>query len=1059
MVDEHQLCVKGMTCSHCTSRVSRLLLALPGVLEARVELPSSATVRGTVPIEQLLAAVNAAGFEATRASACVKLRVSGMMCHNCTAKVERALRALDGVDDVTVDLEEGGRAVVYGGLPAAALIAAVEACGKGAALQDEAQAALPEQVLLHVGGMTCTGCSSKVERALLAVGGVRRVSVDLSSKLVAVHGGAAAAPLLAALAAIGKPATLTDEPRAPWGDDPSDASELELLPKPAAEHCTQLLLAVGGMTCAACVGAVERAVRSVDGVSAVSVSLMGKSGKVHFDKDLTHAGAIVRAIEQAGFSAEALSEDDSISSSSHGKEARAWGRQFAGSVVFSLPIFLISMVLPFTAAGDALVAEVIPGLKLRTLLLWILASPVLFGFGLRFYRSAFNAVRHGATNMDVLVSLGSSAAYVYSVLFTCLSIATGGKSASEAECFETPAMLITFVLLGKYLEASAKGKASQAMSALISLQPRTALRCAGCWDLETSPEEVDVSDLVKGDVVKVLPGAQVPSDGAVLRGTSTVDESMITGESLPVLKAEGAAVVGGTINGSGVLWVLVAASTREGTLAQIMRVVSDAQHRRPAVQAFADRVSFYFVPVVVLLALLTWLVWAAAVFADVITEDYLTHCNLPNGQLLAFMFGCAVLVIACPCALGLATPTAVMVGGGVAASLGILIKGGDVLETASKVNAIVFDKTGTLTVGELTVFDVVPFAQDGADAVDSTALLRLCASAERGSEHPIGKAICRRARELSIATVEPRDFTAAAGEGLECEVDGWRVLVGSRGWMAAHDCPLDAARATEWEAAGHSIVLVARAPLGGGARFRLLGIVRLSDALKPDARAVVLQLRAQGLEVYMMSGDTSRAALAVAELAAIPPHCVAAEVKPAEKAERVRKLQGEGRVVAMVGDGVNDAPALAQADVGIAVRSGTDIAIETADIVLMKSALHDVSISLHLARAVMRRIRINFVWAFGYNLIGIPLAAGVFFPIFLIQLPPMFAGAAMALSSVSVVCSSLLLRFYRPPRLDGVATRRRWWWSKSRTVAPLTREIQSTGSLLSGHACSTSTFA
>lgn len=674
-------------------------------------------------------------------------------------------------------------------------------------------------------------------------------------------------------------------------------------------------------------------------------------------------------------------------------------------------------------------------------------------------------------------------------------------------------MLITFVLAGKCLEATARGKASEAMTRLLRLQPPTALVCddpsrilkqaatarteaeapvggvgeargASCSAmphasraLEAAEEvasavgvhEVDVSTLAKRDVIKVLPGSQVPLDGVVLLGCSSVDEAMLTGEAMPVPKAAGDRVVGGTINQSGLLWVQVTAASADSVLAQIAAVVADAQHRRPKVQAFADKVSTYFVPVIIVLSLITYTTWSLADAFGVLPRHYITHCGLDNGQLFAFMFGCAVLVVACPCALGLATPTAVMVGGGIAAAHGILVKGGDVLENAARVTAVIFDKTGTLTTGKLCVADVAvlnpvlapaagsgesgdaaaPAATSGTLSADD--LLALAASAETGSEHPIGKAVHTAAveRGLSSALCEPTHFEASPGHGMSCLVRGRRVLVGSRSWMCAHGLqPSEAAEArmAQAEYRGETAVLVATevagAPGGGGGshagdgaasggataccsfqRLRVdsvdslavVGMVSVSDQVKPEAPSVVAHLEQLGLECWMVSGDNERTARYMAERCGLAPSRVLAEVKPEAKAAKVEELQQLGQVVAMVGDGVNDAPALAQADVGIAVATGTDVAIEAADVVLMKSHLADVCTTVDLSKTVMRRIRINFFWAFAYNICMVPFAAGVLYPFLLIQLPPMFAGAAMALSSVSVVCSSLMLHLYRPP--------------------------------------------
>ena len=759
----------------------------------------------------------------------------------------------------------------------------------------------------------------------------------------------------------------------------------------------------------------------------------------------------------------------------------------------------------------------------------------------------------------------------------------GMGHSDEEEVFETAAMLIMFILLGKALEALAKGRTSQAISRLLRLQPPTALRVPGCWDNSGEASEVPISELKLRDVVKILPGAQVPADGKVLRGRSVVDEAIMTGESLPVVKKPGDAVVGGAINGQGVLYVLVEATGSTTVLATIMRIVSEAQHRKVPVQQFADRISRVFVPFVVAAAIVTYASWAVGGALGAVTPAMLTDAGVRDPNFLAFMFGCAVLVVACPCALGLATPTAVMVSCALAASrLGLLVKGGDVLEYAARVTAILFDKTGTLTTGRIAVHalcrcdgdEVVevetipaharvalsgedtakddkhasssPAAAGGAagaptthpssSAAASVALsnemlhvLRLAASAESSSQHPIAKAVVRAHAVLAgggatSATAAPKatqtaDGSAAAGEedhafwvaklreaeeqglpkrmiaslrkreeearsivrratvpddpsavvealfveevageGLRCVVGDRAVLAGNRGWLASHGLQLSAAQEETmvgYEAIGCTAVLVAaterkdslRLPVSaesstprGGAQLpwrtdavegervrvdglRLVAIIAVSDVLKPEAPAIVAHLKQSKVDVWMASGDNARTARHIAALANIAPERVLAGVKPEGKKRKIEELQQGGHVVAMVGDGINDAPALAQANVGIAVGSGTDVAFETADMVLMRPHLHGVLTAVDLARATLRRIKLNFVWAFAYNVVGIPFAAGVFYPAFRLHLPPMFAGIAMVGSSVSVVCSSLMLNCYRPPAIVRKAER------------------------------------
>ena len=1072
--------VGGMHCSHCSGQVTKALNAVPGVDEASVDLEShSAVATGTASAAALVRAIEECGFSAALAPV-IELRVGGMHCSHCSGQVTKALSAVPGVDEATVDLEHQ-MAHVRGQPSVAELIAAVVACGFTAEQAGEAVAATSAlQVPIAASGASVSdpAAPSTLLGSLQAV--VATAHRSLSPRRSPPPDHEELSGLLSAKSALSPSILeqggfeLTSPLRASASQEERNGSEQSAAARGTAGAAGRVVvLRIGGMSCAACVGAVERALLAHPGVKLASVSLMAGSGKVTYDPGRTQPRTIVDVVTDLGYDAELHEahgpEDRSTAGrSAASQEAAVWFRQFLGSTVFTLPIFMIAMVLPLTPAKALLKKPVIPGLSLRVLLLGILATPVQFGFGSRFYRSAYGALRHGSTNMDVLVALGSSAAYFYSLGFTTVSVVTSGRQAKDQECFETSAMLITFILLGKWLEATARGKASEAMSKLLQLQPPTALLCAdpdaaerirvqagspreapSITDAakpatgEVAVKEVAVSGLRKGDVIKVLPGSQVPLDGIVLDGASSVDEAMLTGEALPVPKSKGSRVVGGTINGGGLLWVGVAAIAADSTLAQIAAVVADAQHRRPRVQAFADKVSTYFVPVIVALALITYATWTLADASGVLPRHYITHCGLDDGQLFAFMFGCAVLVVACPCALGLATPTAVMVGGGIASKHGILIKGGDVLENAACVTCVIFDKTGTLTRGVLEVADTVVWTDDAVASGGVDGMLALAASAETGSEHLVGRAIVAHANKRGMPLVEPTDFVTSPGHGLQCRVRGRKVLVGSRAWMAAHGVPVteraeaDMVRAEE---AGCTAILVATeaASTGKGDGLALLGMISVSDSLKAEAAGVVSHLQARGVVCWLVTGDNERTAHHMAERCGIPRSRVLAEAKPQAKAAKVRELQQRGHDVAMVGDGVNDAPALAAAHVGIAVASGTDVAIEAADIVLMKSHLADVLIALDLSRVVMRRIRINFGWAFSYNVAMVPFAAGVLYPLLLVQLPPMFAGLAMALSSVSVVLSSLTLHFYRPPKVREAANASGTSWGWRERSTPLT---------------------
>jgi len=1017
VIEPLTLKVANMMCDHCVGSVKGALTAVPGVMSAEVDLEAgTATVMGTADIEAMLQACDAVGHPTSTIEP-LTLNVANMMCGHCVDSVTGALTAVPGVMSAVVDLE-AGTATVMGTADVQALIEACDAINHPATLPggDETTHAngaanIPGSRLrrksrdgIQEGGRTGEDggsgsapamrkgdatAASRSEQSAASFHRANGYSPNEDRDTATRMSGSKSAANIAT----------TEQPPAVLGKVLNGIA--------AEEHCT---LSIDGMTCASCVANVERKLRSIAGVAMVSVSLMGKRGNIGYQPDLVSAAQLVAGINSIGYKAEEMAQDakqESVSES-YSAEADDFKRQLLGACVFSIPALLLSMVLPMFPPLRAPLQTPMPGMgggvTIRVVVLLFLVTPVQFYFGAGFYQRAWMAVQHGNATMDVLVVLGTSTAYIYSVAFTLLCWQSAGELGCENECFETSAMLITFMLLGKYLEASAKGKASEAIGKLVKLQPPTAMLCAS---VQAEPVEVPVSSLAKGDLCKVVPGAKVPVDGTVSHGSSTVDEAMITGEATPVPKAAADAVVGGSVNGSGVLWVSVGAVGNDTVLAKIMRLVSEAQMRKPAVQAQADRVAAHFVPAVVIVALATYLAWVIAVAWKIVPQALIDFAGVADGGMLAFEFGSAVLVIACPCALGLATPTAVMVGSGVAASLGILFKGGDVLEKASQVSAVIFDKTGTLTHGTLKLTHTAVWQ----DAVSEAELLTLAASAERDSEHPIGRAIVAHARGLGLPLRDSNFFEVTAGSGLKCYVASVPVVVGNRAWLQQNGIGLSAAQeqhASSFEARGATVIFVA-------SNETLAGMIALADEPKPEAAAVVAHLQREGVMVWMVSGDNERTAKHIASRLGITN--VLAGVKPQHKAERVKALQDTGRHVAMVGDGINDAPALAIADVGIAVGSGTDVAIETADVVLMKSMLHDVVTTLHLSAVVMRRIKLNFFWAICYNVVGIPVAAGALYPYFLIKIPPMFAGFAMAMSSVSVVCSSLLLRCYAPPPL------------------------------------------
>lgn len=724
-------------------------------------------------------------------------------------------------------------------------------------------------------------------------------------------------------------------------------------------------------------------------------------------------------------------------------ESRKWRAALRAAALFTLPAFAVAIVLPHTPLRAPLLAELAQGVSLQAVLLFLLCAPVQFWIGAPFYRSAVASLRHGSASMDVLVSLGTLAAFVYSALSIALAFsapppAEGEEREPPAHFFETSAMLVTFVLLGRTLEAAAKGEASDAVQRLISAHPAQALLClpdGPAW----REQLVDSKLLHVGDVVKVVTGASVPCDGEVVAGSEgEVDESLVTGESLPVPKRPGAKVVGGSVLVDGLLYVRAERVGEETLLAQVAGLVAEAQGSKAPMQLLADRIAGVFVPAIVALAMLTFFVWYTCCELQLVPHEWMVHSS-PG--LFAFLFANAVLVVACPCALGLATPTAVMVGTGVGARLGVLIKSGAALEKMRGVTAVVFDKTGTVTEGKMQVADfrVAPAAGRSREQA-SGELWSVLLCCERGSGHPIAKALSTYASAVQHAkTLGPAErVKSEAGRGLRCVVQGREAVVGKRDYVLqalgpGGEAQLEAVAGLDGR--GYTTVYVA---VGG----RVVGGVALADKVRAEAAGVVAALQAAGVRVAMLTGDNPSTAHAVAHQVGIPPADVRAEVLPHEKGEVVQALQAEGFVVAMVGDGLNDSVALAQADAGVALGGGADVALEAADVVLVRPDLTLLYTALHLSRATFRRIVWNYVWAMGYNITAVPLAAGVFFPLTHTSIHPAVAGLAMAFSSVSVVVSSLLLKRYQPPTLDqarsgggkgrvkgkeGGSWWRRWW--------------------------------
>ncbi|KQQ33270.1 copper-transporting ATPase [Duganella sp. Leaf126] len=805
------------------------------------------------------------------------------------------------------------------------------------------QQSAPYTLSFGIDGMSCAACAGRVERALAGVPGVTGASINLATDTARVT---SAAPL--AIAGLQQAVEKAGFALA--------TSEIDL--------------GIEGMTCASCVGRVEKALRKVPGVHAASVNLATDSARVKVSG--VEAATLIAALDAAGYRA-AVAHDDSAANSvaalaAAGPAPAGDGWKVVLAAVLSLPLLLpmlLPMLLPPTASHWAL-----PGM-----LQWALATPVQFLLGWRFYRAGWKAVRAGAGNMDLLVALGTSAAYGLSVYLLLFS-----RDATAHLYFEASAVVITLVLLGKWLESRAKRQTAAAIRALQVLRPESALVRRDGRD-----HAVPVAQVRVGDLVVVRPGATVPVDGVVLEGASDVDEALLTGESLPVSKHPGHQVTGGAVNGAGVLLVRTSAVGAETTLARLIRLVEDAQAAKAPIQHLVDKVSAVFVPVVLGLALLTLLGWWWA-----------------GGDLeRAIINAVAVLVIACPCALGLATPAAIMAGTGVAARYGILIKDAEALETAHAVSTVVFDKTGTLTVGKPSL------AATHARGVDEQRLLQLAAAVQAGSEHSLARAILSAASARALAPLTASAVQALPGRGLTAHVDGLALTLGSTRLMAEEGvdlAPLQA-RAEALEAAGNTVSWLACGP-------QLLGLFAFSDPVKPGAQAAIARLHAQGIATVMLTGDNQGSAQRVATVLGIGT--VAASLLPADKVARIVALKAAGATVAMVGDGINDAPALAAADVGIAMATGTDVAMQAAGITLMRGDPALVADAIDISRRSYNKIRQNLFWAFIYNLVGLPLAM-------LGLLNPVVAGAAMALSSVSVISNALLLRRWQPRTDTGSA--------------------------------------
>ena len=815
-----------------------------------------------------------------------------------------------------------------------------------------------EQLTFRVDGMTCAACVGRVERVLARVPGTQEAAVNLATEKASIEFDPAQA----------KPGDFVDAVSKAGFSTASESIEL----------------GIGGMTCAACVGRIERVIKKVPGVLDASVNLTTERASISVLSGATPTDALMAAVEKAGFEPRDLGagQDEAASDplgDSRAHEISELKRAVAFGAIFTVPLVVIAMgrhIPGLAGAYYSLLAENAWG--------WIeflLASPVLFYAGRRFYRAGWAELSHLNPGMNSLVMMGANAAFFYSLLAL---LVPGIFPAGTAKLyFEAAGVIVTLILVGRYLEAIAKGRTSAAIKQLMRLQAKTArVRRNG------DEMEVPIDEVLPGDVVLVRPGERVPVDGQVVEGASFVDESMITGEPVPVEKTGGDEVVGGTVNGTGSFSFEATRVGAEMVLSQIIRMVEEAQGSKPPIQRVADRIAGIFVPIVIGIATLTFLGWL--VFGPSPALAY------------AFVASVSVLLIACPCAMGLATPTAIMVGTGKGAEMGVLIRQGAALETLARIDTVVLDKTGTVTQGrpEMTDFRVV-----GGESEDG--VLRLVAAAEARSEHPIAEAIVRAAENKGLELPGVEKFTAEPGFGIEAKIEGRLVQVGAVRYLRKLGI-----EPAEWGDIATSFAEDGKTPILAAVDGELAAVGAVSDPLKEGSADAVQALHALNLEVAMLTGDAKKTAQSVARAVSIDR--VIAEVLPDQKAQEIKRLQSEGRRVAFVGDGINDAPALAQADVGLAIGTGTDVAIETADVILMSGDLRGIVNATALARRTLKTIRYNFLWAYAYNVALIPIAAGVLFPLTGILLNPMMAAAAMSVSSLFVLGNSLRLRRIQP---------------------------------------------
>jgi Cu+-exporting ATPase len=813
-----------------------------------------------------------------------------------------------------------------------------------------------DKLTLPVRGMSCASCVARIEKGLAEIRGVSDVKVNFAAER----------------------ASITFDPDEAKASDFVDTVK-DLGYEPVVEKIT---VPVQGMSCASCVKRVQTTLRNVPGVIQAEVNFATETATVEYVPGQVTVKDLAQAVEDIGYHLlEIESGGDVVEREKSVREAelRTLKIKFFSGLCLVIPLFVLVHWDKLGLAGLLAIPR-----RMNFILQLIFQTPVQFWVGWQFYKGAWAAARHKTSDMNTLIAVGTSAAYLYSVVATFFPQVFAAKGLLAEVYFDTAGAIVVLILLGRLLEARARGQTSEAIKKLIGLQPKTAKILRDGREIEIPVEDVQINN-----IIVVRPGEKIPVDGMVVEGHSSVDESMITGESIPVEKTAGDEVVGATLNKTGTFRLKATKVGKDTVLAQIIQMVQDAQGSKPPIARLADVIASYFVPTVIGLAVLTFIVWFLFGPAPVLTYAVLNFV--------------AVMIIACPCALGLATPTSIMVGTGKGAEYGILIRGGKALETAHKLNAIVLDKTGTITKGEPSVTDLV-----AAEGYEPREILRLAASAEKGSEHPLGEAVVRKADEDQIALEAPVDFAAIPGHGIEAKIGNAQILLGNLKLMKDKGISLK-----EMEQHAEELSLQGKTPMFVVVGEAIGGIIAVADTIKETSEAAIAGLRNLGLEVVMLTGDNQRTAEAIAKHVGVDR--LIAEVLPEQKAQQVKQLQQKEKRVAMVGDGINDAPALVQADVGIAIGTGADVAMESADITLMSGDLRGVVTAIALSRATVRNIKQNLFWAFAYNTVLIPVAAGVLFPFFGILLNPIFAAAAMGLSSVTVVSNALRLRRFTPP--------------------------------------------